>query len=103
MEALVPSPAWHSGLGIQHCCPCGIGRSLAGFLFLAQELTYAVGVAERGRERKKDQSIIRSLELSMPLPTSCPYSPKKGGLEMDLMINHAYVMELHKNPQSMGF
>ena len=27
VEALVPSPAWHSGLRIQCCYSCGVGRS----------------------------------------------------------------------------
>ena len=48
---------------------------------------------------QKDQAMIRSLEFN---PTS--HSLERGEeLEMKIMIDHAYVMSLCKNPQSMGF
>jgi len=48
-----------------------------------------------GVPHQKDQAMVRSLELS-----ALSYSPGRGeGLEIELIIDHAYMISLHKIPK----
>ena len=53
VEARVPSPAWLSGWRIWYCCNCGVSRVTVWTQIrsLAQELPYAVGRAEKEKNK----------------------------------------------------
>ena len=56
VKVLVRSPAWLSGLRIQHCCSCGVGCSCPWIRSLACELPNAVGSSEK-EKRKKERNM----------------------------------------------
>ena len=55
----VPSPAWHRGLRIQHCCSCGLVLSCGSDLIPGPGASYAVG-----KPKGKKECYIKRLSCS---------------------------------------
>lgn len=59
-----------------------------------------VCIALMAASQQKDQDLTRALELSTPLPTPQEEREEK---ETELMTEHTYLINSHKNSQNMGF
>ena len=53
VEAQFPALARHSGLRIQHCRSCRVGLSAGQDLIPGLETSYAIGMAEKEKRKKK--------------------------------------------------
>ena len=51
----VPSPAWHSGLRIQHCHSCSLGHDYGSDLILGLGTPYAMGWPKKKGQKKRIQ------------------------------------------------
>lgn len=57
-------------------------------------------IALMAASQQKDQDLTRVLELSTPLPTPQEEREEK---ETELMTEHTYLINSHKNSKNMGF
>ena len=72
----VQSPAWHSGLRIQHFCSCGVGCNCSSDLILGPGIPYAMG-----QSKKKKKKRMKLWSHQIVLPRGIPKS--KENLRMD--------------------
>lgn len=57
-------------------------------------------IALMAASQQKDQDLTGALELSTPLPTPQEEREEK---ETELMTEHTYLINSHKNSKNMGF